>query len=146
MQINYSNSFNVFTVLLIVLFSSIDVFAQLSNTHRRGGQAGVVHITNKIDNYIIKTSNNVNIKIKPTNFPNPFTTQTTIKFGLNKTTTVYLAVYDSNGNKVVQLIDGDIKAKGNHQINFDAVGLPKGIYYYQITTEKGQSTGKMLKQ
>jgi DNA/RNA endonuclease YhcR with UshA esterase domain len=69
------------------------------------------------------------------NYPNPFNPSTIINFNLKIDSRVTLSVYNILGQKVTQLVNGNLTA-GNHQVNFDASRLSSGIYLYRI-----QATG-----
>jgi hypothetical protein len=66
------------------------------------------------------------------NFPNPFTGKTTIAYAIQKDDRVALHVYNSTGQLVCTLVDTDQDA-GSHQVNFNASGLPAGIYMYRLS-------------
>jgi len=76
---------------------------------------------------------NVNVDNVPTeftleqNFPNPFNPTTTIHFALPANSNVTLAVYNSIGQKVTDLVNGELPA-GNHTVNFNASRLSSGVY------------------
>jgi hypothetical protein len=65
------------------------------------------------------------------NYPNPFTETTTISWQLPKETHVILKVYDFTGREIKTLVDCRM-TKGDHKINFNASGLPAGVYFYQL--------------
>ena len=67
------------------------------------------------------------------NHPNPFNPSTVINFALPEASYVRLAVYDVLGREVKTLVDGQLDT-GNHQVRFDAAGLPSGTYLYRIET------------
>jgi hypothetical protein len=77
------------------------------------------------------------------NFPNPFNPTTTIRFTLASQTRVRLDVYDVLGERVGVLVD-DVLVPGEHQVTFDARGLPSGSYFYRITSGGQSKTGTML--
>ncbi|MCG3119672.1 MAG: Acetyl esterase [bacterium] len=77
------------------------------------------------------------------NYPNPFNPTTTIHFALPQRAYVLLKVFDANGREVVPLVDGQMNA-GEHQVDFDATGLPSGIYFYQIKTAAFSQTQKAV--
>jgi hypothetical protein len=77
------------------------------------------------------------------NYPNPFNPSTTIKYSIPEDQQVKLNVYDPLGEKVVTLVDGFQKA-GQHKVNFDASGLPSGIYFYSLETSSYTSVKKMI--
>ncbi|MBO6576245.1 MAG: T9SS type A sorting domain-containing protein [Rhodothermales bacterium] len=65
------------------------------------------------------------------NYPNPFNPVTTIGFALPESGTVRLSVFDVLGREVSVLVDGHINA-GQHEVTFDAAGLPTGTYVYRL--------------
>ena len=77
------------------------------------------------------------------NYPNPFNSSTLIKYQLPENTKVSLDVYNVSGQKIITLVD-KIKSKGLHQVNFDAIDLSSGIYFYQLRTQNTIKTNKML--
>ena len=77
------------------------------------------------------------------NYPNPFNPSTVISFTLPTSQNVMLAVYNMLGEKVAELIDGDMSA-GNHSVTFDASNFSSGIYIYRISTDNFASNKKML--
>jgi beta-glucosidase len=77
------------------------------------------------------------------NYPNPFNPTTVISFSLNASQNVSLKVYDVLGREVKTLLNG-FTAAGTYNINFDGSGLPSGIYFYKIQTEKFAKTMKMI--
>jgi len=76
------------------------------------------------------------------NYPNPFNPTTTINFALPADSKVKISVYNVLGQLVTDLVNADMKA-GYHQVNFNAVGLASGIYFYQINAGKFSQTKKM---
>jgi hypothetical protein len=78
------------------------------------------------------------------NFPNPFNSETTIDYVLPRQTRARLAVYDTRGQEVAKLVDGETAA-GLHQISFRASGLASGVYFYLLETDTGfRQVRKML--
>ena len=67
------------------------------------------------------------------NYPNPFNPATTIGFELPMPTDVRLDVYDMTGRQLSTLVNG-IYPSGYHTVQWDAIGLPTGIYVYRLTT------------
>ncbi len=66
------------------------------------------------------------------NYPNPFNPSTTIGYTLPHRSRVTLAVYSTLGQKVAELVNGDIDA-GSHEIRFNASNLASGVYFYRLT-------------
>jgi hypothetical protein len=67
------------------------------------------------------------------NYPNPFNPSTTISFELATSQQARVEVYDVLGRSVAVLQDG-VLAKGMHQVTFNAMNLPSGIYVYRLAT------------
>lgn len=67
------------------------------------------------------------------NYPNPFNPSTAIEFALPQNDYVKLAVYNMIGQQVATLIDGRMEA-GVHNIVWEAVDMPTGIYFYSLQT------------
>jgi hypothetical protein len=77
------------------------------------------------------------------NFPNPFNPITKIKFSVPNSEIVYINVYDILGNEVKILVN-EFKQTGNYEIQFDAIDLPSGIYYYRMICGSFSETKKMI--
>jgi aminopeptidase N len=87
------------------------------------------------------------------NYPNPFNPSTQIRFTIpasslnpfskGEGTLVSLKVYDVLGNEVATLVNEE-KPAGNYEVDFDAAGLPSGIYITRLTSGTYASSIKML--
>jgi hypothetical protein len=73
------------------------------------------------------------------NYPNPFNPVTSISFTLGHSGRVSLVVYNSLGQEVARLVDGN-RGVGQHTAVFDATGLSSGVYIYRIQTESYADT------
>lgn len=76
------------------------------------------------------------------NFPNPFTSQTTIPFSLPRDSYVLLEVYDVLGRRVDRLIDENL-SRGFYDIPFQSRGLASGVYVYHLRVGLDSHVGKM---
>ena len=81
------------------------------------------------------------------NYPNPFNPITRINYELPITNYVSIKVYDALGNEVETLVNEKQNA-GSYSVDFNASlygsGLPSGIYFYKLVTEKFSETKKMI--
>ncbi len=77
------------------------------------------------------------------NYPNPFNPSTTIAFTVPEVSFVTIKIYDALGNEVASLFKGN-KEAGTYEMNFDASGIPSGIYYCTMYTGGYTKTNKML--
>lgn len=76
-------------------------------------------------------------------FPNPFNPSTVIKYSMKNSGFVELIVFNLLGQEIVKLINEEQQA-GDHQVEFNAIGLASGIYFYRLQTENFVETKKML--
>jgi len=77
------------------------------------------------------------------NYPNPFNPVTTISYSLPIKSQVELVVYNVLSESVTQLINEE-KEAGKYNIEFNAAGLPSGVYFYQLRAGDFVDTKKML--
>jgi hypothetical protein len=77
------------------------------------------------------------------NYPNPFNPTTTIGFTLSALSRVSLIVYNTLGQEVAQLIDGEL-GTGTHEVTFNAGRLASGTYYYRLRAGAFVQTKAML--
>lgn len=77
------------------------------------------------------------------NFPNPFNPVTKINFTVSKNSYIFLAVYDVLGKQVGLIFNG-YKNPGEYSYEFDATGLPSGVYYYKLISNDQQLIKKMI--
>jgi hypothetical protein len=88
------------------------------------------------------------------NYPNPFNPSTKIRFtipsqqypllgGDYRGGLTTLTVYDILGNEIATLINEE-KPAGTYEVEWNASGLPSGIYFYQLKTDSLVETKKMI--
>ena len=77
------------------------------------------------------------------NYPNPFNPATKISFVVPTASFVKLKVYNILGNEVATLVNEE-KAAGRYAFEFNASGLSSGVYFYSLSAEGFQETGKMI--
>jgi len=77
------------------------------------------------------------------NYPNPFNPTSRIGFDLTEATSVSLTVFDLNGREIATLVNGPMTA-GSHEVEFNAAGLPSGIYIYRLNAGDFSAARTML--
>ena len=77
------------------------------------------------------------------NYPNPFNPSTTIRYGLPQWSQVTLTVFNTLGQQVAVLQNGEQEA-GYHEVKFDANGLSSGVYFYRLSAGEFVQTKKLL--
>ena len=80
------------------------------------------------------------------NYPNPFSTQTSISLTLPERMHVTVAIYDVLGREVYRLTDG-VMREGSHTLTWDVSDtsphLPSGLYFYRVSNGKSIQSGSM---
>ena len=83
------------------------------------------------------------------NYPNPFNPSTTIKFTIPRVKTTRrvvstkLIVYDILGREVQTLLNKSMQP-GTYEVNFNASGLPSGVYFSRLTAGDFVETKKLV--
>jgi hypothetical protein len=68
-------------------------------------------------------------------YPNPFNPTTTFSVTVSRSQTVRVEVYDALGRMVDRVFDGLLESGVAKRLDFDATGLPSGLYVYRATGE-----------
>ncbi len=100
---------------------------------------------------IRNTSIQIGTFVLKQNYPNPFNPTTTISYSLkgpllgqlSVAIRVELSIYNYLGQKVATLISRHQSA-GEHKVDWDASGLPSGLYFYQLRTTNHSEVRKMM--
>ena len=82
---------------------------------------------------------NLNVDVSP----NPFTTSTTLSFRLEKPENVHFTVYNLQ-SQIVYTIE-ERRERGEQHLQWNAEGLPAGIYYFRIQAGVMVGGGKIIK-
>jgi hypothetical protein len=77
------------------------------------------------------------------NYPNPFNPSTVISYSLPLASNVKLIVYNTIG-QTVKVLENGFKNAGNYSVNFNADGLPSGIYFYKLEAGQFIQVKKMM--
>ena len=76
------------------------------------------------------------------NYPNPFRQSTEIRFHSTRSVPLMVRIIDSNGQEVDRLFD-DILPAGDHNLVWEARGMPSGVYFCELQTAEGKISMKM---
>ncbi len=77
------------------------------------------------------------------NYPNPFTQNTRINYGIAVTSHVELILYDMQGRPVKILVSG-MKEAGNYSYDLNTGNLAKGMYFYKIRSGNFMDVKKLI--
>jgi photosystem II stability/assembly factor-like uncharacterized protein len=77
------------------------------------------------------------------NYPNPFNPSTRIRYGLPSTSAVQLTVFNTLGQQVATLVQGEQEA-GYHEVRLDGTQLSSGVYFYRIQARDFVQTKKLV--
>lgn len=77
------------------------------------------------------------------NFPNPFSSTTSIEYTVRQHGNVSIAVFNCLGEKVVTLLNSEEQDPGLHSVGFRADDFADGVYMFRIVTSAGTQSGTM---
>ncbi|WP_210486484.1 T9SS type A sorting domain-containing protein [Rufibacter aurantiacus] len=77
-------------------------------------------------------------------YPNPFNQNTTVEFLVAESGEAVLDIFDSHGKLVRHLFVGNAEGGVPQAMQFNAQGLPNGVYIARLTTGKKTITKKLL--
>jgi photosystem II stability/assembly factor-like uncharacterized protein len=83
-----------------------------------------------------QTSTEINELVFHPNYPNPFTSQTTISFSTSKREFVDVKIFDLLGKECAHLFSGELET-GDHSYEWNASRLPFGVYTCIIHSADG---------
>ena len=93
---------------------------------------GVEQLTDGIDAYSLSN-----------NYPNPFNPSTTISYSVPELSFVTIIVYDVLGKEITTLVNSE-KPVGSYEVEFNAIALPSGVYFYRLQAGSFVETKKMV--
>ncbi len=76
------------------------------------------------------------------NYPNPFSSSTSIEFTMNRSGRVRLIIRDLFGREVATIVNGEL-SPGAHTAAWNAAGLPPGMYQCLLTDGSVSATRRM---
>jgi hypothetical protein len=85
------------------------------------------------------------VDYEATNFPNPFTSNTTLRYSLKETDNVNITLYDMQGRVVKEVFNGKHSA-GMHELTIDGAEYSAGMYFANITGKEGSHAIKLVKK
>ncbi|HVP07082.1 MAG TPA: T9SS type A sorting domain-containing protein [Candidatus Acidoferrum sp.] len=137
--------------LVVVLGDTVHITTRIEIADNTGSGSGVFFPGFNAGQVriLVPTSVNEDHNLLPSqfslaqNYPNPFNPSTVISYSLPRSSQVLLEVFNVLGQKVVTLVNGRMEA-GVHEVVFDALRQPSGIYFYRLTYDGGSDTKKML--
>ena len=120
-------------------------FTDFNNGWIIGDNGTILHTSNAGVTFIEEAQANV----IPTefllfqNYPNPFNSSSIIKYSIPKSSQVSLKIFNALGQEIETLVNEE-KPVGTYQVNWNAVNLPSGIYFYQLQAGDFIQTRKMI--
>ena len=77
------------------------------------------------------------------NYPNPFNPTTKFEFRISNFEFVKLSIFDLLGREVAVLVNEE-KPAGIHSIQWNAMHMPSGVYFYRLTAGAYTQTRQMI--
>ena len=134
-----------FDYTFFIYYTPVDTLTD-SVTFRIESNGGSVqfHIwrTGKMPLVWIQDLRITNYELRITNYPNPFSSTTTIEFELERPGIVEIALLNQFGQVVDQMVHHG--QSGSNKITWDARSLPAGIYFYRIVAGSKMASTKMV--
>jgi hypothetical protein len=131
--------------IISVASTSIHLFVGTGDPEINSKSGGVYRLP--LDQLITAISNPVAFKqifpVLDQNYPNPFSSLTTIHYEVFQSGQISLKVFDYTGREVHTLVN-DYQAKGRYSIDFRPENLSQGIYYYTLQTEGYEPISRKL--
>ena len=77
------------------------------------------------------------------NHPNPFRSETTIRYILHSPTHIQLKIVDIHGREIRTLVEA-FQMAGEYDIQWQVDDLPGGVYFYQLQSGEYAENGKLI--
>jgi hypothetical protein len=140
MMVTFIPGFGTSTEIHLYTYDDINLIAgRYTYRIKQIDQDGSAHYSNMI---------NIDVNVPAEfaleqNYPNPFNPSTRIKYSIGSKQFVSLKVYDVLGNEIATLVNEE-KPSGDYELQFLAVNLPSGIYFYKLEAGNFTKTKKMI--
>lgn len=96
-----------------------------------------------VDSTISSINKATTNSLKLSNYPNPFTKETTINYTITEKSTVRLVVLDTNGKTIANIVN-KIQQPGNYQANWNVGELKPGIYLIDLNVNTTHAVQKAI--
>jgi len=99
-----------------------------------------------MDSCMISSVNKIRFEEAFTIAPNPMKSNAVITYTLNESSHISLKILDLSGRNIITLIN-EVQHQGDQSIEFNATGLPAGIYFCVLKTNPAHAgqTAKVIK-
>ena len=91
----------------------------------------------------VSVSNSIKFQLTQ-NYPNPFNPTTNLEFSVGGRTYAKLFVYNSIGERVAELFEGDVEPETIYRVMFNGAQLPSGVYFVRLQTSEGSIMRKVM--
>ena len=130
-------NFTAAILFLAILFTIINLNTAYGQSANMVGSSG----NNIAAVYRTDLADPMDLKVYQ-NYPNPFSSSTTIKFETASFSNLKLAIYDSNESLVKAYLYDNIKP-GLHEVRIDGTDFPAGEYTYRFISGNYSQSYKM---
>ncbi len=145
------NFYNGSPVLSYVFVSNTGAVVQIEAVDTLQGNSGTINITRNKTTWNgpivpldVRVSDNVPAEFAlKQNYPNPFNPSTTITYQVAATGFVSMKVYNMLGQEVSQLVN-EVKSPGTYKLNWNAEGMPSGVYFYTMRADGFTATKRLV--
>lgn len=130
-SINLTNGFHV--------ANGTSFTARIENCGATTFNSNILSPTNAVENHqLLQETNLLSV------YPNPFSQTANVIIKLQSTQAVQLALYDLNGHQLINIVDGEILAQGEHQFNINSSDLEQGMYFLTLKSVEEILTQKVI--
>jgi hypothetical protein len=77
------------------------------------------------------------------NYPNPFNPTTTIQYSIARSEWTQVKIFDVLGREVATLVN-ETKPPGTYTVQWNASGIPSGVYFYRLQSGAYTETKKLI--